>query len=127
MKHINKTKIKFIFLICITLVMLLSAFSRCYADSIFGSGSASDYIGNPSDDPTANEMISKVLGIIQVVGAGLAVGILMTMGIRYIMGSAEEKANYKETMPPYIIGAILLGASTTVVKIIYNMTQQIGG
>lgn len=127
MKHINIKKIKMIFLICITLVVILSAFSKCYADSIFISGSASDYIGDPSNDPTANEIVSKVLGIIQVIGAGLAVGIIMILGIRYMMGSVEEKVNYKETMPPLLIGAILLGAAPTVVRIIYSMTQQIGG
>ena len=62
----------------------------------------------------------KIVGIIQVVGTIAAVGILMVVGIKYMMGSAEQKAEYKKVMIPYIIGAVLLFAASTVAGLIYD-------
>ena len=38
-----------------------------------------------------------------------------------MMGSAEEKAEYKKTMVPYLIGAIVLFAASALAGGIYNM------
>ena len=40
-----------------------------------------------------------------------------------MIGSAEEKAEYKKTMIPYLVGAILIFASTTIVNVVYNMAN----
>lgn len=68
---------------------------------------------------------NKIMGILQVVGILAAVIILMVLGIKYMMGSAEEKAEYKKTMMPYIIGAILIFAATTIANAIYNFVSNI--
>ena len=68
----------------------------------------------------------KVLGVLQAVGVILAVVILTVIGIKYMMGSAEEKAEYKNTMMPYIIGAIIVFAAPTIANIVYNFGKDIG-
>ena len=45
----------------------------------------------------------------------------MILGIKYMIGSVEEKAEYKKTMMPYIIGTTILFAASTIVSIIYNV------
>lgn len=49
-----------------------------------------------------------ILGILKVVGIMCSVGMLMVIGIKYMMGSVEEKAEYKKTIWVYILGAILV-------------------
>ena len=44
----------------------------------------------------------KIVGILQTVGVVLSVIVLVVLGIKYMMGSAEEKAEYKKTMIPYL-------------------------
>ena len=44
-----------------------------------------------------------------------------------MMGSAEEKAEYKKTMIPYVVGAILLFAATTIANAVYNFANGLGG
>lgn len=61
-----------------------------------------------------------ILGAIQSIGSILSVLALVVIGIKYMLGSAEEKANYKQTMIPYIIGIILVFASSTFVNAIYK-------
>lgn len=63
----------------------------------------------------------QIVGVIQTVGIVIAVVILLVLGIKYMMGSAEEKADYKKSMIPYIVGAILIFASTTIVNIVYQL------
>ncbi len=63
----------------------------------------------------------QIVGLVQTVGVVIAVVILLVLGIKYMMGSAEEKADYKKSMIPYIVGAILIFASTTIVNIVYNL------
>ena len=57
---------------------------------------------------------NQILGIIQVIGTIVAVGVIMVLGIKYMMGSAQEKAEYKKTFIPYLIGAVLLFAASTI-------------
>lgn len=67
----------------------------------------------------------NVLTLINAVAIVIAVVILVVLGIKYMMGSAEEKAEYKKTMMPYIIGAIFIFAAPTIVNIIYNVSKGI--
>ena len=67
------------------------------------------------------------MGVLQVVGVVLSVAILMVLGIKYMMGSAEEKAEYKKTMIPYLVGAILIFASTTIANVVYQFANGMQG
>lgn len=88
---------------------------------------------NPDDyDPSKNPLtveetkevtskVGKILGVIRNISAVVAVIIIMIIGVKYILGSVEEKANYKATMIPYIIGCVMAVAGTTIVSFIYNV------
>ena len=65
----------------------------------------------------------KIIGVIQVVGMIISVVILMVLGIKYMMGSAEEKASYKKTMIPYLVGALLLFAASAIADMVYKAVQ----
>ena len=49
--------------------------------------------------------------------------ILVVLGIKYMMGSAEEKAEYKKTMIPYVVGAILIFLAPMIANMIYTLVQ----
>ncbi len=67
----------------------------------------------------------KIVGVLQVAGTVIAVLILVVIGIKYMMGSAEEKAEYKKTMMPYLVGALLIFAAVTIANMVYNFTSTI--
>lgn len=66
-----------------------------------------------------------ILGIVSMAASVLAVIVLIVLGVKYMMGSAEEKAEYKKTMIPYVIGALLIFAATTIVNVLYGMFSAI--
>ena len=68
---------------------------------------------------------NNIVTIIQVVGLVIAVIVLLVIGIKYMMGSASEKAEYKKTMIPYIVGAVLIFAGTSLVRVIYSLSTSV--
>lgn len=64
---------------------------------------------------------NNVIGILQQIGSIISVIALIVLGIKYMAGSIEEKAQYKETMMPYVIGAVLVFATTNVLAVISNI------
>jgi len=74
-----------------------------------------------------DNIMKTILGAVQAVGSFAAVIVLVVVGIRYMTGSVEEKAEYKKTMIPYVVGAVLVFAASNVAAIIYNLKDQIGG
>ena len=62
----------------------------------------------------------KIIGTIQVVGSVIAVAVLVVLGIKYMMGSAEEKAEYKKTLIPYMVGAVLIFAASNIASMVYK-------
>ena len=84
--------------------------------------SANDKLNDDSGVATPR---GQIVGIIQIIGIVVAVVILLVLGIKYMTGSAQEKAEYKKTMIPYIIGAILIFAASTIVNVIFNLAVNI--
>ncbi len=66
-----------------------------------------------------------LLGTLQVVGAFASVAALMIIGIKYMLGSAEERSEKKETMIYYVIGAILVLCISTIVPYLYDIITKI--
>ena len=66
---------------------------------------------------------NKVIGFFQAIGSIVSVLALVLIGIKYMMGSIEEKAEYKETMTYYIVGAILVFAISNISAMIYNFAK----
>ncbi len=69
----------------------------------------------------------SLVGILQTAGIVLSVVILIIIGIKYMMGSAEEKSEYKKSMIPYIVGAALIFAASVFAQVIYQFFTGISG
>lgn len=68
---------------------------------------------------------NAILGTIRAIGTAISVITLMTLGIRYMLASTQDKALYKETFIPYIIGAVMLFAIPNIVGVIYDIVKNI--
>lgn len=86
-------------------------------------GDLEQYKGTSADSETLNDMAGNILGILKDIGAVLSVVIIMILGIKYMLGSVEEKAEYKKDFIPYIAGAILVFTVTLIPHIIYQFAQ----
>jgi len=115
----KKTKILVLMLITILLII--------FPLTINASGAQINPENYHSDGPNTTDVQDmykfggKVAGAVQLVGTIISVGTMMIIGIRYVVASVDEKAEFKERMLPYFIGAILLFGASNLVDVIYKM------
>lgn len=81
--------------------------------------------GEATGNTKIKTMGQNILGVINAVGVVVAVCTMIIIGIRYMFAGIEERAELKTTMIPYLIGAGLLFAVTTIVNIIYQFSTSL--
>lgn len=128
-----KNKLSFIFIIAIVCVMvfpyIVSATEIVVTQEItkvstdLGLGDLNNYKGDGENTTKFISKVEGILSIIQMVGVILSVIILVMIGIKYMLGSVEEKADYKKSMIPYLIGAFMVFSVTTLPQLIYKFIQ----
>lgn len=68
---------------------------------------------------------NEIITIVTTLGSITSVVVLVVLGLKYMMGSPDEKAEYKKTLLPYIIGAVLVFAASTVAGAIFGFANNI--
>lgn len=78
----------------------------------YGNSNATDGLMNKA---------GNIMGLIRNIAVIAAVIIIMVLGIKYMLGSVEEKADYKKSFMPLIIGIILVVAATSIASFIFGI------
>ncbi len=106
----------------LVMALLVVAVFNTYAFAIDAEGIAGQLTGTatPASDSVTN-VGNQIIGIITTVGVVVAVIVLLVLGIKYMMGSASEKAEYKKTMIPYLVGAILIFGASAITKVVVSL------
>lgn len=118
-----KKQVKVLSIALIVLTVLLAISNVVLATDIPGKIDQIAQGNSSADTSKVVNLGATIVTIMQTVGIVVAVVVLLILGIKYMMGSAEEKAEYKKTMIPYLVGAILIFASTTIVNVVYNIAN----
>lgn len=113
-------KIMKILPILLVMIMLLSAFSVVFAEN---PTNPKDLSGTKTE--SFNTIGNRIIGMVQAIGSIASVIVLVILGIKYMMGSAEEKAEYKKTFIPYIIGAVLVFAASNLASMIFGFASTV--
>lgn len=100
-----------------TISMASSSDSAEVVGELFNGGSA--------DTSGIKGFGANVVDIITTIAIIVAVVVLLVLGIKYMMGSAAEKAEYKKTMIPYLIGAVLVFGAAAIARAVIIMSQTI--
>lgn len=119
-KSTNQIMLK-IFTILLVVITIASLSTSVLAA---GTGiSASDLEQNITfgDDTTIVQKVGSIMGTIRNIAVIAAVIVLMIIGVKYILGSVEEKAEYKKTFMPLIIGIVIVVLATSIATFIFNM------
>jgi type IV secretory pathway VirB2 component (pilin) len=117
---VHKIK-KIIFILIVNIFMISNMFTVVFAYINPGDYKPSQV--TTSEYQTAFSKAGVVLGAIRNVSVIVSVIALMVIGVKYMVGSVEEKAEYKKTMIPYIVGCVLVVSATTIVTFIYNAVK----
>ena len=109
-------------IICIGFIFLLLLILLGNHVSAFSIGNLR---GNTVSTSEIEEVGNKVVQIVSTVGSIISVIVIIVLGIKYMMGSVEERADYKKTMIPFLIGAVFIFAASSIASVIYNVAKNL--
>ena len=72
-------------------------------------------------------LTQRIVNIVSYIGGALSVIVIAVLGIKYMTGSVEEKAQYKKTLVPYAVGCIVIFSGSVIVQTVYTMITSING
>ena len=109
--------VKIIILIVITILLLNI---NVFADSMLND------FKNPTNTVGTENIgntLGKVIYVFQVIGMGVAVIMLVALGIKYLVSSTSERAEIKKHMAVYVLGAVLLFGAAGISALIRNFAS----
>ena len=111
-----------IIIISIIIISMIGIPVICYADDDLPTISG-DQVYTPNT--TINGITSKILGAVTPICYAAAVIIVLVKGVQIMLAAPDQKAKVSEQMIGVAIGAVILFALGTIVKIVANLSQQI--
>lgn len=111
----NKTvKILIMLLVAICIISVASvSFATLTPNSLDGNADV--------DTGVIKNVGNQIFTIIRNIAAVASVVLLAFLGVKFMMGSTEEKAAYKKSFMPLIIGLFIVLAATTLGSWIWNI------
>lgn len=110
----------------IAIIIMLLIISMSFITTVNATINPDDYKPNDltaSDYQKPFSFAKTILNAIMITGIVICVISVMYLGIKYMVGSVEERAEYKKTIIPIIVGLVMLVCTTTFVSIIYNIVS----
>ena len=121
-----KKTMKVIGIVAIMMILILGMATISSAETVDPGAIAGNLQGTKSEaQEDVTNIGNQIIGIITTVGVVVAVVILLVLGIKYMMGSASEKAEYKKTMIPYLVGAILIFGASAITQVVVSIASGI--
>lgn len=77
------------------------------------------------DEEQLRNEASSIFKILTTIGITLSVIIGGILGIKFMMASAEDKAQIKEMLIPYIVGCVVIYGAVTIWMIVVKVLEQI--
>lgn len=111
----KRSAIKVVGSVLLILIIMVAFSSISYG---LDTGSYNKIYQKEPEIDKINNIGGTVLATVQVVGLAVALVMLVIIGIRYMYSSPEQRASIKGKMIGFVIGAVLLFASSAMLKII---------
>lgn len=117
-----KKAIKIITALCLVFTLFLGVAQP----TISLAAGAEDTIGLLNHDKKDGQqqitnLGTSVMSFIWILSIVVAVVVVMYTGLKFIVGSANEKAEYKKSLVPIVVGVLLLVAATSIVKALFSV------
>ena len=119
MKKLTKI-LTLILLVAMLLTTFTTVVKASYSDQVYA-------LFDVDAEATENRMNvgGNIVSIVTTIGIIVAVVVLLVLGIKYMMGSASEKAEYKKTMIPYLVGALLIFGASAIAKAVIAISENL--
>ena len=102
--------------------MMISTFSTvCFAGGTVGGVTIPQ--GTAADTGTLAQKAANVVATLRNIAAIAAVVIIAILGIKYMIGSVEERSEYKKSFIPLIVGVVVVVLALQIANIIFGLAS----
>lgn len=116
----KSAKIISVLLIAIMLMLAVAPYVSATVDTSIISTIDQEGKGKAEGSEGVIKIAANVVKWIRTLAAIAAVVIISVLGIKYMIGSAEEKAEYKKSFIPLIIGILVVVAAAQIATMIFG-------
>lgn len=118
-----KKTLKVIFIIAVMLFGLLGVSQNISFAEKADVGGTLDNVNSATggDIGDATTIGGNIVNWIWGISIVVAVVVVMITGLKFIVGSTQEKAEYKKSLIPLVVGVLILVFATTIVKVLFGM------
>ena len=104
-----------------TILMAIFVLATC-SQAVLATGVIDNITVNTSavNSSALTGIAGKILSLIQVAAAVAAVILIAVFGFKFIMGSANEKADYQKSFIPLIVGVVVVFAASSIAKLLFS-------
>lgn len=121
----KRNVIKAMLVVLVAIVLFASFAPTVFADDLelsYGTFNEKNSVTGAKDGSGAaksvNNIIGSILTVVQVVGSGVAVIMLIVLAIKYISAAPSDKAEIKKHAVVYVVGAVVLFAASGIIGIV---------
>lgn len=130
MNNIRFSKIifKVIFIFLIIFLIFNINMMRSFCTDSTGRSAISSFQDNANNEKVQNttqNFIGPIINIVQIVAVGIAIIMLIILGMKYMYSSIEDKAEIKKHAVIYVVGAIVMFSAAGIIEIIKEFTGNI--
>lgn len=124
-----KNKMKLISMVVVIMIMIFTLLSAVYeVKADFDPGDIINKVGIEAnttnvDTTSLNTKAGKILAYIRNIAVIAGVIVITILGVKYMTGSLEEKAEYKKSFIPLIVGIIVIMAATAIATTIFSIAS----
>lgn len=116
-----KKSLKIFAVILMVMLVVFSVSTFSYADSAKDVVTGINANMTGIDSNGMKSIAGRVLGLLQIVSAILAVILIAYLGFKMVLGSANEKADVQKQFIPLIIGVTIVFAATSIANLLLGI------
>lgn len=126
MKKILKNSVIILITILLAFAFVQPSFANETNETEAKGSNVADIVNNVTKNGTAldsniNKVSATVINWIWAISIIISIIVLMVIGIQYIIGGTQAKADYKKSLIPVVVGIVLIVFATTIVKFLFGM------
>lgn len=123
-----KNVIKVVSVLLLAVLVVTSFSSMVFAVDQNTAADVNQFQGkgdNTGASSSFQNIIGAIITIVQVIGTGVAIIMLVVLAIKYISAAPGDKADIKKHAVVYVVGAVVLFAATGILGIVKNFASNI--
>ena len=114
-----KKSVKVISTLLMVVMLICTITTTCFAEKV---GTVEIPDGTAGDTSKIAQKAANIVATLRNIAAIVAVVIIAILGIKYMLGSVEEKAEYKKSFMPLIVGIVVVTLALQIAAMIFSLT-----